>query len=183
MTFEPKDILTLCIAAGGLTVAVLSLALGIANLVRSVRADQVRLRVVPMLSWPSPMGTRLGVLSVFTPAEKARLLIEERGQPAVTIEVTNIGKTTAIIDEIGFCHDHPKRDVRGLIYDAERDPDVGWPARLEPRQSVRFQVSAATMADSPRRFFRAYAGTACGEFATGTSPAFRVWCQTFGRAD
>ncbi len=118
---------------------------------RALSMSAVRLRVRP--TYALPMGG---------------------GDPMFSIEVVNLSTFAVTITEVGFTVDGrtTKKTRAGipqpLIIDGQP-----WPRRLQQREAVSAFFHPGEAMRAGGWIGRAYAHTSCGEFAYGTSPAFR----------
>jgi hypothetical protein len=92
-------------------IAVLGAALGVANLVRDLLDDRVRLRVVPAMSFPMGGPGLLRVRSGHGLAAK----LEDGVLPTISVEVVNLSKFPVTIEEIGLCEVSPRRYRRQAV--------------------------------------------------------------------
>jgi hypothetical protein len=166
-SLETKDWITFAIAVAGLI-------LGIVNYRRSIVADRVHLRVTPGLAWRMADGSSLLASSTRSRYEE---MTEKYGQPILTIHVVNVGKIAASITQIGFCITHPDKGVSTIIAKPFIDRAAAWPTRLEPKSAIRYHVPHDHAAKMGVKYIRAYATTACGVSAIGTSDAFKHWLK------
>jgi hypothetical protein len=130
-------------------IALLGAVLGVMNTWHSLRRDKVRLRVRP--------------LSVAHPIKHYDF----------GIEVVNLSLFAVTVEEIGFTLNGRSAEGRERAVILAPDPTDGepFPRRLEPRSSVTLYFDSQYA--SGASIGRAYARTACWEFAYGTSPALK----------
>lgn len=130
-------------------IAILGAVLGILNTWQAMRRDRLRLRVRPL-----------------------NVVMLNSGDMAFGIEVINLSMFAVTIEEVGFSLRAPaEKGTRGVV-PFPRPSDGGpWPRRLEPRSSVTLHFDRPADPDLLRTIRRAYAKTACGEFAYGKTPA------------
>ncbi len=128
------------------------------NSYASLVRDRVKLKIVPKAYIEDPNGFF------------ARDYPDEKDTPEwshVCIEVINLGMIPVTISEVGFLlSDTSKARIvvkRPAVMDGKP-----FPRRLEPRESVT--VYGTLSAKEYPRISKAYAGTACGVIAKGTSP-------------
>lgn len=130
-----------------LGVALLGAALGILNTWQSLSASRVRLRVRP-----------------------AHAIAVPTGQNLFSIEVVNLSNFAVTVDDVGFTlGGNTVKGTRAAIPQPILIDGGRWPRRLESREAVSVYFDHLDMIG--RRIGRAYASTACGETAYGTSPA------------
>jgi hypothetical protein len=130
-----------------LSIALLGAALGVINLWREIDRGRVKLRVSPR-AWG-----------------------DSAGNSGLCIEIVNRGEYAVTVVAVGI-------QIRG-------DQNLEWqfvpidsprcPHRLEPRDAVSFRAVPGAEHDEilRRGGRRAFARTACGRMATGTSPYLR----------
>ena len=134
-------------------VAVLGAVLGIINTWQGLRRDNVRLRVRP-----------LSVVALANGAE------------GFGIEVVNLSTFAVTIEEVGFTLDGrsaAKGDRAPILRPFFLDHG-SWPRRLEPRQAVTAYFDVSGISTIRKRIHRAYAKTACREYAYGVTPALQA---------
>lgn len=135
-----------------LGLAILGAVLGILNAWVSLRRDQVRLRVRP--------------LSV----------IVTHGLPFdFGIEVINLSLFPVTLEEVGFTLDGNSANCgdRAVVFQPHTSDGGPWPRRLEPLPAVTLYFETRYLPRPLSRLGRAYARTACWEFAYGSTPASR----------
>lgn len=133
-----------------LAIAMLGAALGIINTWIAVSNRRVRLKVRPM--WTVGAGPNAGF----------------------SIEVTNLSTFPLTITEVGFLYGRGKSlaPARMVITQPMVVDGKGWPRRLEAREEVSVYFDLGSI-PTGEPFRRAYTKTACGEVATGDSPALK----------
>ncbi len=120
--------------------------LSIINTVNALNQRKVRLRVSP-----------------------AHAILPNSDALLVSVDVTNLSTFPVTVKEIGMTVPWSKR--RLAIFQPGVTDGRPLPRRLETRESVCLLFDPKEA--SGNRVGRAYARTACGVIATGTSPAFR----------
>jgi hypothetical protein len=148
---EPLDWVTLSLAVLGST-------LGLFNAYRGWRRDQIQLKVVPLIAFPSAAtgDTR----------------------PRLAIEVSNLGNFPVTVHRVGWI-------VKGSRYRQILSiPDVfdggRWPRRLEPYSSVTAYSSPDQDHSWLRNANAAFAETAGDRVVRGTSGALK-WLRRTGQ--
>ena len=138
-------------AAITFAIAVLGAALGILNTWRAFDRDRIRIRVSP------------------------RWAISYCGSETATrlcLEITNLSYIPITINQVGFELRKPKDHI--LVFIPEFIDGGKMPRRLEPRSSFTVYMPAGT--EEKKSFAdvkHAFARTACGVVARGTSPALK----------
>lgn len=126
------------------------------------------------------LGAVLGILNTWVTLDQRRVRLRVRpayaiavpnGETGFSIEVTNLSQFPLTVTEVGFMLPGRKR---AMIASPVFVDGKGWPRRMEPREAVTAYFDPT---DIPRanaaHIGKAYAHTACGEFAYGTSPALK----------
>jgi hypothetical protein len=132
-------------------IAILGAILGILNTWQAMRRDRLRLRVRPL--------------------NTVRMDAEGMG---FAIEVTNLSMFAVTVEEVGFSLGSPAaKGTRGVVPNPQIIDGGGWPRRLESRSSVTLYFDRPPDPQFRRSIRRAYAKTACGEYAYGSTPALR----------
>ena len=126
------------------------------------------------------LGAVLGIINTYQTLRRDRLCLRVRPVNAITghahwfgVEVVNLSLFAVTIEEVGFTlgRRSAKHGSRLAVL-APLLPDNGpWPRRLEPRLSVTVYFDPKNIERSPSSIGRAYARTACNEFAYGSTPA------------
>lgn len=132
--------------------ALLGTVLGVMNTWNDISQRRVRMRVTPMHAIQVPTGANM-----------------------FGIEVINLSGFAVTVTDIGFTI-----GWRGT-YKTERLPLIQpilidrkpWPRRLESRDAVSVYFPPGEVVKHGIRIGKAYARTACGEVAYGTSPALK----------
>ena len=138
-------------AAITFAIAVLGAVLGILNTWRAFDRDKIRIRVSPRWAisyWGSEMATRF------------------------CLEITNLSYIPITINQVGFELRRPKEHI--LVFNPEFIDGGKMPRRLDPRSS--FTVYAPAGTEEKKGFADvkcAFAQTACGVVARGSSPALK----------
>jgi hypothetical protein len=142
-TLPWKDIITIALASVGA-------ALGVMNTWNALSQRRVRLVVRPTYA----------------------LNADGRRPPMISISVTNLSNFPMTIDEVGFTGPKgAKRGKRAMIAQPRVIDGKPWPRRLESREAVSLYFGVEDVHRDPSLLAMAYAGTECGVYAYGTSPA------------
>jgi hypothetical protein len=148
-----------------LIVALLGVALGIANTWYLFKSPRFRLKVVPKLCFDIQGGRYLAV----DWDEQVQQLRAAGALSRWGIEVANLSAFAVTIDEIGFSDNTDDGQI--AMVDPEISRGKRWPVRLKPREKVMYYSTDGT--DLPKTVLgsaRAYAKTDCGHCVYGTSP-------------
>ena len=100
--------------------------------------------------------------------------IDPNGQRTtmLCIAVTNFSSFAMTINEVGYTgRAGAKRGKRAMIFQPHVIDGKPWPRRLAPREAVSLYFGVEDVPRDPSFLARAYAGTECGVYAYGTSPA------------
>jgi hypothetical protein len=138
-----KDILTIGFASVGAV-------LGIMNTWNALSQRRVRLVVRPTFAYPT-----------------------NGAPPMLSISVTNLSNFPLTINDVGFTGWRGRRGKRHLLTRARTLDGKAWPRRLESREEVSFYADFDDLPREGKRLAKAYAHTACGEYAYGNSSAIR----------
>jgi len=152
--FQWKEVITFGIA-------LLGAGLGIMNAWYAFNQRQVRLRVKP-----------------------AHMITAPEGALFFGIEIVNLSGFAVTVTDVGFTYSWRgiKAGRQSIIQPILRDGKP-WPRRLESRESVSTLFNPRELLVHSKRIRKAYASTACGEVAYGTSPALKQLRNQIGRID
>lgn len=126
------------------------------------------------------LGAVLGIINTWQALRRDRLRIRVRPINAITehghwfgVEVVNLSQFAVTIEEVGFTlgRRSAKRGNRLAVLSPVLIDNGPWPRRLEPRSSVTIYFDPRGLESPPSSIARAYARTACNEFAYGSTPA------------
>lgn len=126
--------------------ALLGAVLGVINLWREIDRSRMKLRVIPT-GW-----------------------FDTEGNTGICIQVINLSEYAVTITGVGIrLRDAEKREWHFV------DRTIRLPHRLQPREAITLRAPAGAHHDDELRKLgdRAFARTACGHDATGTSPYLR----------
>lgn len=124
------------------------------------------------------LGAVLGILNTWIVIDQRRVRLRVSpayalapGTVGFLIQVTNLSAFPMTVTEVGFTLPSNKRAV---ITDPMFMDGKGWPRRLEAREPVTTYFDPTTLPKGQMNVLgKAYAHTACGEWAYGTSPALQ----------
>lgn len=146
MSFEAlpwKDMTTIALAA-------LGAGLGVMNTWNALSQRRVRLVVRPTYAI-DPNGQRPTMLS---------------------IAVTNLSSFPMTVSEVGYTGKAgATKGKRVMIFQPHVIDGKSWPRRLESREAVSVYFGLEQVPRDPALLAWAYAGTECGVYAYGSSPA------------
>jgi hypothetical protein len=161
---ELRDVIALLLGAVGTV-------LGVVNFVRSIRDEQVRLRVTPRLAW----NTGGGIITASL-AAKVREVVKSCGLPNVGIDVLNLSKFPVIIDEVGLCEGDIRKTGRTPFFRAMSLKDEECPIKLAPHESATLFCREDLSLSYPfTPDTQGYATTSCDHVALGSSHALAEW--------
>jgi hypothetical protein len=90
----------------------------------------------------------------------------------LSIAVTNLSSFPMTINEVGYTGNAgARKGKRLMIFQPQVIDGMPWPRRLESREAVSVYFGLEQVPRDPAMLARAYAGTECGVYAYGTSPA------------
>jgi len=128
------------------------------------------------------VGAALGVMNTWNALSQRRVWLVVRPTyaldpeglrpPMLSISVTNLSSFPMTINEVGFTG--PKGATKGkraMIVQPHVIDGKSWPRRLESREAVSLYFGLEDVRRDPAYLAKAYAGTECGVYAYGTSPA------------
>ncbi|WP_417424701.1 hypothetical protein [Hoeflea sp.] len=124
------------------------------------------------------IGAVLGILNTWFVIDQRRVRLRVRPAYAIarggigfSIQVTNLSAFPLTVTEVGFVLPGKKR---AAITDPMFMDGKEWPRRLEARESVTAYFDPTGLPKGKiKHIGKAYAQTACGEAAYGSSPALR----------
>lgn len=130
------------------------------------------------------VGAVLGIMNTWNAISQRRVRLRVRplkvksatnGASMFCIEVANLSGFAVTVTDIGFTTgwrgiSAPRRlaVLQPIMMDGKP-----WPRRLESRESASFYFHPRELVRHRKRIGKAYARTACGEAAYGTSPALK----------
>ncbi|MEH2501408.1 hypothetical protein V1290_000219 [Bradyrhizobium sp. AZCC 1578] len=127
------------------------------------------------------IGAVLGVMNTWNALSQRRVRLVVRpafafpnngGPPMLSISVTNFSNFPLTITEVGFAGPKgAKRGPRAMIVQPQVIDGKPWPRRLASREAISLYFGVEDVAREAKVLAKAYAGTECGEYAYGTSPA------------
>ncbi len=128
------------------------------------------------------LGAALGVMNTWSALSQRRVRLVVRPTYALdphgirptmlSISVTNLSNFPMTVDEVGFTgRDGARRGKRAMIAQPQVIDGKPWPRRLELREAVSLYFGVEDVQRDPKLLAKAYAGTECGVYAYGTSPA------------
>lgn len=153
-------------------VAILGLGIAAYTLWRALRADKVRLKVVPKGAAYRGTDSQEQVAYLYT-RDRFPLQDSKNAPHMLAVEIINVGKFAVVVSEVGLGGRwHRMRTV--LVKPLPTDGSK-WPRRLEPRDSVTVLFEVARLLDDSNApyFAYAYAATACGTTCKGSSGALK----------
>lgn len=130
------------------------------------------------------LGAGLGVMNTWNALSQRRVrlvvrptyAIDPNGQrpTMLSIAVTNLSSFPMTINEVGYTGGRgAKRGKRAMIFQPHVIDGKPWPRRLELREAVSLYFGVEDVPRDLSLLAWAYAGTECGVYAYGTSPALR----------
>lgn len=160
---EAKDI----ISAIGTLVAI---SLGIYNFVVARQADRVRLLVKPKAAELIGIGPSGHHRYKYTQNE-FNLSVQGPSHEQLAIEVVNMSKFSVTLTELGL--KSKRRKNRLALTNPTYMDDLGWPRKLEPRESITVHFALTPLLDAPSlsTVTHAYARTTCDSLCMGRSKA------------
>jgi hypothetical protein len=128
------------------------------------------------------LGAGLGVMNTWNALSQRRVRLVVRPTYAVdpngqrptmlSIAVTNLSSFPMTINEVGYTGKaRAKGGKRAVIAQPHVIDGKSWPRRLESREAVSLYFGLEGIPRDPSLLAWAYAGTECGVYAYGTSPA------------
>ena len=132
-------------------------------------------------TWPARRAV-LGLVNTWHSLDRTRVKLQVRPKHAIPvgaadlrltfcIEVTNLSSFAITVEEVGVLFNGT--DSRGAYVQPVLLDGGPWPRRLEPRTSVTVYGEPPSGSQQGHSLKCAYARTACGVLARGTSPAFK----------
>lgn len=149
--------------------AIVGMALGIYNLVHSIRKDKVKIKIIPKAIMRETRNTTTG--------ERGIILADNdfaSFHPFFAFEIINQSNFSVVVDEIGL-------KIRGkkarLSIPIPQLGDKGeWPRELKPRNSVVVYGKLENIIDAAKnnKIVSAYVKTACNNISYGKSKALEL---------
>ena len=129
------------------------------------------------------VGAVLGVMNTWKDLSQRRVRLVVRptfafptngAAPMLSMSVTNLSSFPITINDVGFTGWRGgKRGKRLVITGPRTMDDKPWPRRLESREEVSVYLDFDDVPRDRKLLARAYAHTACGEYAYGDSGGVR----------
>lgn len=126
------------------------------------------------------VGAALGVMNTWNALSQRRVRLIVRptyafstggGSPMLSISVTNLSNFPMTINEVGFTGSAGARGKRAMVVRPQVIDGKSWPRRLESREAISLYFGIEDVPRDPNLLAKAYAGTECGVYVYGTSPA------------
>jgi hypothetical protein len=128
------------------------------------------------------LGAGLGVMNTWNALSQRRVRLVVRPTSAIdpngqrptmlSIAVTNLSSFPMTINEVGYTGSGgAMRGKRAMIFQPHVIDGKPWPRRLESREAVSLYFGVENVPRDPSLLAWAYAGTECGVYAYGGSPA------------
>ena len=162
--------LSALIALSGGAFGLIGTVLGVANFYMAVSEKRVYIRVNPFIAFRLGHDGFLNVHSYR--ADRLQNILDQGAIPMPAIQVINLSKFPLVIDEVGFCHDSPRKGERCAFIKPLVLPNETLPLRLEPRAALTAYATEEIMSRIHSGMKTAYATTSCDTEKTTKSKSF-----------
>ena len=153
--------------------------LGISNLIRSMRADSFKLKVIPSIYAKTQDGQSISTsLDKLPKDSKSELPLDEMFRIGkICVSITNLSKFPVYLSQVGFVS---SSSVDRQIFSGITSKN-GFPIKIEPRQSITAYCEDKTVVNTEHKgTIKLFVKTECGREIKATSPALKRWVEQVG---